>query len=97
MVSAGAEAKQPAKHVKIVLYRKDVLEEGNERTTGADWEVVSINAELDENVPMHPLTMARNFLVKKGGTKGNYYAQEFAEAVWYWSQHCMVTKNTEQP
>ncbi len=51
---------------------------------------MSINAELQKNVPMHPLTMARNYLVKKGGTKGRYTAAQFAEAIWYWSQHSQV-------
>ena len=84
--------KTNAKFVEIVLYRSDVLEEGNERTTEADWEVISINAspcshnsDTHKEIPMRPLTMARNFLVKKGGTKGEYTAEQFAESIWFWS------------
>jgi hypothetical protein len=35
---------------------------------------------------MNPLTMARNFLEKPGGTFCEYTAREFAEAVYYWSR-----------
>jgi len=83
--------KQAALYVDIVLYHKDVLAEGNEATTDADYEIVSINARVTEAPePMHPLTMARNMLVLKGGTAASYTAQEFAEAIVYWSSRCMV-------
>jgi hypothetical protein len=35
---------------------------------------------------MDPLTMARNMLAKPGGTPCDYTAEQFAEAVWYWSR-----------
>jgi hypothetical protein len=35
---------------------------------------------------MHPLAMARNQLEKPGGTKGEYTAQQYAEAIWFHSQ-----------
>jgi len=89
VVTAVGE-KQPAKHADIVLYRKDVLAEDNDRSSDADWEIISINAYGEENPPMHPLTMARNFLHKKGGTKAKYTAEEFANAIWYWSQRAGV-------
>lgn len=84
-------SKTPAKYVELVLYRADVLDEGNERTTDADWEIVSINASptLDP-VPMSPYTMARNQCRLKGGTKGNYSSEEWAESVEFWSRHVMV-------
>ena len=34
---------------------------------------------------MDPVTMARNFLEKPGGTFAPYTAQQFAEAIWFWS------------
>lgn len=90
LVTANGQ-KQKAASVQIVLYHKDVLAEDNDRSTDADWEIVSINAypTLTPS-PMHPLTMARNFLHKKGGTKGNYTAQQFADAIWFWSRNCGV-------
>lgn len=81
--------KAPAKFVNIVLYRHDVLLENNENSTEADWEIISINASLVENEPMHPMTMARNMLNKEGGTKATYSGQEFAEALWFWKDYCM--------
>ena len=83
--------KSPAKFVDIVLYRKDVLERSGDDATGADWDIVSINARLDEREPQTPMAMARNFLGLKGGTTREYMAQEFAEAIIYWSKHVMVS------
>ena len=73
-----------------VLYRKDVLDEDDERETSADWEIVSLNAYTGQEPPMRPLTMARNYLHKEGGTQGDFTADQFAEAIWFWSQHATV-------
>lgn len=85
--------KVPAKYVDIVLYRKDVLAENNENSTDADWEVISINASLVENMPMHFTTMARNMLNKQGGTKAEYSGQQFAESIWFWKDYVMYEPN----
>lgn len=86
--------KTPAKFVDVVLYRNDVLAEGNENTDPtADWEVISVNARLtEEPEPMTPMTMARNFLVLTGGTKGEYTAEQFAKSIVFWSQHSMAAR-----
>lgn len=90
-LSAKAE-KQVAKHVSIVLYRADVLAENNERETDAEWEIVCIKARTsDEEEPMDPYTMARNFLHLKGGTKGDFSAEDFAKSILYWNNHVMCT------
>ena len=89
--------KMPAKHVEIVLYRRDVLGADErslswlfEPTKFAEWEIISINARAtEEEEPMDPLTMARNYLEKTGGTKGVYTAQQFADSIWYWSQRAL--------
>lgn len=81
--------KVQARHVFIVLYSKEVL--GDEATSNADWEIVSINArDCAEEEPMDPMTMARNFLVLEGGTKGDFTAQQFAESIVFWSTHALV-------
>jgi hypothetical protein len=81
--------KVQAKHVFVVLYSKEVL--GDEATSDADWEIVSINARESEiEEPMDPMTMARNFLVLEGGTKGDFTAQQFAESIVFWSTHALV-------
>lgn len=81
--------KTSAKFVDIVLYRHDVLLENNENSTDADWEIISINASIIENEPMHPITMARNMLNKDGGTKARYTGQQFAESLWFWKDYTM--------
>lgn len=84
--------KLPAKRVEIITYSKEVLAENNERSTDADYEIVSINASpfLDSDTPMDPVTMMRNFLHRPGGTKGEFSAQQFAESILFWSQHANV-------
>ena len=76
--------KSPAHFVNLVLYSHDALSEKGENSTNCEWELISINASDVENEPMHPLTMARNFLEKVGGTKSEYSAEQFAESIWYW-------------
>lgn len=90
-VSAKAK-KQVAKHASLVLYRHDVLDENDERETSAEWEIVAIKARVtEEEEPMDPYTMARNFLHLKGGTKGDFTAEQFAKSIVYWNNHCMTT------
>lgn len=90
-VSAKAK-KQPAQYASVVLYRHDVLAENNERETDAEWEIVAIKARTsDEEEPMDPMTMARNFLHLEGGTQGDFTAEQFAKSIVYWSSHCMTT------
>jgi len=81
--------KAPAKFVFVVLYSKTVL--GAEATTDAVWEIVSINArETEEEEPMDPMTMARNFLELPGGTKGDFTAEQFAKSIVYWSTRALI-------
>lgn len=81
--AVGAK-KLRAQYVNLVLYSHDALAENKEQSTNCDWEIISINCSNVEDEPMHPLTMARNFLEKTGGTKANYTAEQFAKAIWYW-------------
>lgn len=75
-----------ANHVDIVCYHKDALLENNgKRSSESDWEIVAILATNGEYEPMNPLAMARNYLNKPGGTKTDYSAFDFAEAIYYWS------------
>lgn len=87
VVAVGGE-KLPAKAVEVICYRHDVL--GSDASTGAEWEVVSINARpTDEPEPPTPVAMARNLLELPGGTKATYTAEEFARAIIYWSRRAM--------
>lgn len=90
-ISAKAK-KQKAKYASVVLYRHDVLAENNERETDAEWEIVAIKARVtEEEEPMDPYTMARNFLHLKGGTKGDFTAEQFAKSIVYWNNHAMCS------
>ncbi len=87
-VTAAGGEKLPAKAVEAILYRHDVL--GEDASTKAGWELVSLNARSTvEPGPMTPITMARNFLGLTGGTKADYSAEEFAEAILFWSKRAM--------
>lgn len=78
--------REPARFACVVLYSAAaLLENDGRRATDRDWEIVSIQAGPLRDEPMRPLTMARNFLGKPGGTPCRYTADQFAEAVWYWS------------
>ena len=83
---------EPANFVKIVCYSAAALAENDERSTDCDWEIIAIVASPVENEPMPPLTMARNMLEKKGGTKSDYTAEEFAESIYYWSLRIRINE-----
>ena len=77
--------RETAAHAGAVLYSAETLLENDGRRSGdVQWEVVCILASATENEPMDPLTMARNYLEKPGGTFADYSARDFAEAIWYW-------------
>ena len=81
------DPKVPCNFVDVVLYRDDVLAENDENSTDCLWEIVSINGKVEAGKePMHPITMARNFLEMKGGTKGDFTAEDFAKSIVYWSK-----------
>jgi hypothetical protein len=93
--------KQPAKRVDVVLYRHDVLEEGDEASSDAEWEIISINGSPTENeVPMNNTTRARNILVQEGGTDVKLedkskeeliaFIKDMAESSTFWKSHIMV-------
>lgn len=89
VVTLGGE-KLPARAVEIILYRKDVLEADNDPTSGAEWDIISINARPTlEEEPMTPMAMARNMLGLPGGTPATYTAEQFAHAIIYWSSRAM--------
>jgi hypothetical protein len=87
-VEAIGAPKLPARHVELVLYLHDVL--GEDASSEAEWELVSINARPTEGEePLKPMAMARNFLELPGGTKAEYTAEEFARSIQYWSTRAM--------
>ena len=85
----GERSKEPAKRVNIILYRHDVLIEGNENETDAEWEIVSINARTtEEEEPINPGVLMHNHFGSDGGTATKMTDYEFVaqlkESVEYW-------------
>lgn len=73
----------PATNINIVCYSAEaLLENGGTRSTDCDFEIVTILCSNGEQETMSSLTMARNMLEMPGGTKGEYSAMEFAQAIY---------------
>jgi hypothetical protein len=94
-VEAAGGEKMPARRAEVILYSHETLAQDGDApaTREADFYIISINAYTTEQAePMSPMTMARNFLGLKGGTRPEtpYTAQEFAESILYWSQHARI-------
>lgn len=88
-VRVPASYKARATRVRVVCYDRETL--GDEASTDADWEIVTILAEAtEEPAPMPPITMARNFLGLAGGTKGDFSAEDFAKSIVFWAQHAVA-------
>lgn len=84
----GRGTPMKTKFAKVVLYSAaTLLEDNGTRSSDADWEIVAILTGPWENEPMTPLTMARNFLRKPGGTFAPYTAEQFAESIYFWSKY----------
>lgn len=88
-------SKMPAKAVDVVLYRKDVLEEGNEPCTGKEWDVISINGRpTEKEMPIAPMTLIANHFELDGGTATGMSSEEFEaalkESVLFWKDKAML-------
>ncbi len=84
-----------AKAVDVVCYYKDVLAEGNERSSEADWEIISINARPSiEEMPISTGALIANHLQLSGGTKTNMSDEDFVKQLRisqaYWSDKALV-------
>ena len=89
--------KLPAQAAFAVLYRHDVLVEGNEQSSDADWELISLNASpfpADVEVPMSVGTMIANYYKLSGGTDTKMTPEEFVAAlkksVDFWKDKAMA-------
>lgn len=87
--------KSPAKFAKIVVYRADVLEKDSDRSSDAEWEIIAILAQDQENVPMDPETMKRNNENEVGGTYREYTQKEWDDAHSYWNTHVKVSPTSD--
>ncbi len=87
--------KVQAQRAEVIAYSHETLAQDGDAPAQreADYYIVSINAYATDAVePMSPMTMARNLLGLKGGTRPQvpYSAEEFAQAIVYWSQHARI-------
>ena len=95
LLKEGA-TKLPAKHVDVVLYRKETLEAEGEAYTGCDWDIVSINGRATEGeMPIHPDTLMANHFGLDGGTPTKMDAEQFEsaleESVLFWKDKALLT------
>jgi hypothetical protein len=97
-IGTPGREKLPAQSVQIVLYRHDVLAEGNERSSEAEWEVISINASaMEGEEPFHPDTLMANHFggAEVGGTATRMTDAEFVTALRtgyaYWRDRAMCS------
>jgi hypothetical protein len=68
----------PCQRADVVLYRADVLAEGGERSTSAEWEIISLLAhEGDIPLPLDPATLIANHFKFSGGTQTGMAPEEF--------------------
>jgi hypothetical protein len=76
----------PVRRASVVLYSKETLLENGGTCEGPyEWEIVAVLAGPWEQEPMMPLTMARNYLEKTGGTYAPYTSQQLAESIYHWA------------
>jgi len=93
--SNEGKSKMPAAAVDVILYRRDVLEEGGEDHTGADWDVISINGRpMEDEMPIAPMTLIANHFELDGGTSTGMSPEEFEktlrESVLFWKDKAML-------
>lgn len=87
--------KKSAIGVDIILYHHDVLAEDGDDTTGATWEIVSVNGrDRSAEIPIHPLTLIANHFKLDGGTSTKMSANKFEgtlkQSVEYWKDYAML-------
>jgi len=85
----------PTGAVDIICYRHDVLQENNEHSTEAEWELISIHAVPEGiiELPMGPVTMMRNQLKLPGGTETYYDSDSWARSVEFWQKFAPLKEN----
>jgi len=93
-VTASSGVPLKTGEVEIICYSNDVLRENDENSTEGDWELISFHAipEGLGTMPMGPVTMMRNQLELKGGTKAYYESQSWAESVRFWQKYAPLEK-----
>ena len=94
VVTTSGREKLPARHVEIILYHRDVLEEDPSYKASADWEVISINASpIDGPTPVPPTALIANHFGMSGGSDTGYTSEQFEKelkkSVMFWHDKAM--------
>ena len=94
-IRAKAGIPVEAGRIEYILYRHDVLVENNEQSSNKAWELISIHAipKGIKKLPIGPVTMMRNQLELKGGTKAEYTSDEWADSVRFWQKYAALEDN----
>ena len=85
----------PLKGCEVVVYSKEVLAEGNERSSVSDFEVLIVLKKVVKgNQPMPPDTMMYNFFKANGGTDMKCTDVEFVkqlkESFLFWKDKAII-------
>ena len=86
-----------AQYVTAVVYHKDVLAEDGDRSSNAEWEIITLLAH-SSNLPdpMTPGTLMANHFKADGGTATNMTPEKFEKALResynFWKNHCIAQK-----
>ncbi len=81
-ISVLRSSHPPAKFCTVILYSREKLEEGGEKTTGADWDVITIlGSDVSGTPPMSPSTLMANHFGDSGGSATNMSPKAFEAAL----------------
>jgi len=78
--------KKAAKYVEVILYNSELLNKLG-YSPKHDYEIVSINAGEQKDLPLHPYRMACKM---REGTS-TFTAEDFIKAITYWTEHIPVS------
>ena len=88
---ANKVQRQPSDHINVGLYTRQQLERENSNPTGADYDIITVNAEPEaKDSPMTPRTMERNKDILLGGSGHEHSQKEMSAGEKYWMEHAMV-------
>lgn len=79
-------------HINLILYTREQLEKEKEKHTGADYDLISVNAEISEKgAPITPETMRRNIKGPEYGGSGYQHTQkEISQSEKFWNDHALI-------
>lgn len=94
---------KPAKYLDVILYSKEQITKENEsmeneddnKDIDYDYGIISIKAQdVDNELPMDPITMMRNALgTEEGGSGIKLEKDKYKESVDYWKDNVLIKYN----